>query len=70
MIACHGEAGGPRSVARRPSCGWMFWFCGCDTYRPGDDIGELLDGTRFSTVEGIERHLIARFGREPVFTAG
>jgi MFS family permease len=31
-----------------------------DTYRVGDNVGELLDTTRFSTAEIIEQHLIAR----------
>jgi hypothetical protein len=31
-----------------------------DTYRAGDDVGELLNTTRFSTAELIEQHLIAR----------
>lgn len=31
-----------------------------DTYQPGDDVGELLDPTRYSATETIEQHLIAR----------
>jgi hypothetical protein len=31
-----------------------------DTYRAGDDVGELLNATLFSTTELIERHLIKR----------
>lgn len=31
-----------------------------DTYRAGDDVGELLDSTRFTTTDLIEQHLIAR----------
>jgi hypothetical protein len=31
-----------------------------DTYQAGDDVGELLDTSRYSTAENIERHLIAR----------
>jgi hypothetical protein len=31
-----------------------------DTYRAGDDVSELLDASRYRTVEHIEQHLIAR----------
>jgi len=31
-----------------------------DTYQSGDDVSELLDGTRFSTADDIEQHLITR----------
>ena len=31
-----------------------------DTYHAGDDLGDLLDPTRYSTAEHIERHLITR----------
>lgn len=31
-----------------------------DTYHAGDDLGGLLDPTRYGTVDHLERHLIAR----------
>jgi hypothetical protein len=31
-----------------------------DTYRPGDNVSDLLDATRWSTAEDIEQYLIAR----------
>lgn len=31
-----------------------------DTYQAGDDVGELLDSTRFGTIDAVEQHLIAR----------